>query len=202
MNMICSKCSNTLNEGDAFCPKCGKRQKKVKVNLHKVFTFSNILYGGLSILLIAVVLLIINNTIDKKNRTYDFLITNMTQSIINLNLIASNYYIIGNITYSHNSSMRKLLEVNQPAYCSYLIQKKNFLETTQLYNQYIDKYQKDLLRNDEIFILYEIYKKTIKLFDLNLGIEKFRKEYEYLYKEYQNLYGVYEPYMHIDVEPQ
>lgn len=203
INMICNKCKTELNENDIFCPKCGKRQKKFKLNLcKKIFTFHNIICSGLFILLIAVVLLIIGNINDKKNRTYNFLITNITQSITNLNLIASNYYIIGSINYSHNLSIRKLLEQNHPSYCAYLIQRKNFFTMRELYNNYIYRYQKELLRNDDIFRLYDLYEKTIKLFDLNLTIEEFRKEFEYVYKEYENLYSAYGLYMHMDEKLQ
>lgn len=192
--MICKKCSTPLNESDIFCPKCGKRQKKINFNLNKkIFASSNIIYGVFFILFAIIVLLIINNKSDKKNRTYDFLISTMIQSITNLNLIASDYYIHGNLYYNI-SSMGKMLEVDTPNYCSYLVQRKNFSVIRERYYQYVDKYQKELSQSDEIFRLYDLYEKTIHLFDLNLSLEKFRKEYEYLCKEYENLYGGYGVY--------
>ena len=201
--MICRKCSTPLNESDIFCPKCGKRQKKINFNLNKkIFASSNIIYGVFFILFAIIVLLIINDKSDKKNRTYDFLISTMIQSITNLNLIASDYYIHGNIYYTYTSSMRKMLNVDTPNYCSYLVQRKNFSVISQRYYQYVDKYQKELSQSDEIFRLYDLYEKTIHLFDLNLSLEKFRKEYEYLYKEYENLYGGYGYNMRQDVELQ
>ena len=114
----------------------------------------------------------------------------MIQSITNLNLIASDYYIHGNLYYNI-SSMGKMMNVDTPNYCSYPVQRKNFSVISQRYYQYVDKYQKELSQSDEIFRLYDLYVKTIHLFDLNLSLEKFRKEYEYLYKEYENLYGGY-----------
>lgn len=199
--MICRKCSTPLNESDIFCPKCGKRQKKINFNLNKkIFASSNIIYGVFFILFAIIVLLIINNKSDKKNRTYDFLISTMIQSITNLNLIASDYYIHGNLYYN-TSSMRKMLNVDTPNYCSYLVQRKNFSVISERYYQYVDKYQKELSQSDEIFRLYDLYEKTIHLFDLNLSLEKFRKEYEYLYKEYENLYGWYGDNMRQDREP-
>ena len=131
--MICRKCSTPLNESDIFCPKCGKRQKKINFNLNKkIFASSNIIYGVFFILFAIIVLLIINNKSDKKNRTYDFLISTMIQSITNLNLIASDYYIHGNFYYNI-SSMGKMLEVDTPNYCSYLVQMKNFSVISQRY---------------------------------------------------------------------
>ncbi|QSH91359.1 zinc-ribbon domain-containing protein [Treponema medium] len=47
MNMICSKCSNTLNEGDVFCPKCGKRQKRLKLICIKYLLFLIFYMGDL-----------------------------------------------------------------------------------------------------------------------------------------------------------
>ena len=94
------------------------------------------------------------------------------------------------------------MEQNHPSYCAYLIQRKNFFTMRELYNNYIYRYQKELLRNDDIFRLYDLYEKTIKLFDLNLTIEEFHKEFEYVYKEYENLYSAYGLYMHMDEKLQ